>query len=196
MNNFILPSASSPRSLQHYSPVIGEEDPPLVVAAAASAPISSPPLNPRPPMHILVVDDVKSIRRVLERALSHQGHMCHVASDGEECVEMIQKESEKTTSREEPSSSSSRKCFYDLLLIDSEMPVMCGPTATKMIRSLGFDDLIIFGVTGNVLPEDVEMFLDHGVDAVLGKPMNLETMWREYDRIAREKRLSNESGLL
>jgi CheY-like chemotaxis protein len=68
--------------------------------------------------------------------------------------------------------------------------VMSGPDATKIIRSMGFDRLVILGVTGNVLPEDVDMFLDHGVDAVLGKPMNLETMWREYDRIVKDRTLS------
>jgi hypothetical protein len=34
------------------------------------------------------------------------------------------------------------------------------------------------------------MFLDHGVDAVLGKPINLETLWREYDRIVMHRSLS------
>jgi CheY-like chemotaxis protein len=64
---------------------------------------------------------------------------------------------------------------------------MSGPEATKIIRSLGFERLVILGVTGNVLPEDVTMFLEHGVDAVLGKPVTLEAMWREYDRIVEDR---------
>ena len=140
-------------------------------------------------LRILVVDDVKSIRRLFARALSNQGHSCDTACDGQECVNLFTKQSEDLSSLGGASSSAVAvdECPYDLVLMDSEMPVMNGPTATKIIRSLGFHDLIIFGVTGNVLPEDVEMFLNHGVDAVLGKPLSVEKIWEEYDRILQQK---------
>jgi CheY-like chemotaxis protein len=143
----------------------------------------SPQVSPHPSLRILVVDDVKSIRKLFARALSNQGHTCDTACDGQECVDLFTKKSE-------PSSTVPVDvCPYDLVLMDSEMPVMNGPTATKIIRSLGFKELVIFGVTGNVLPEDVEMFMDHGVDAVLGKPLTVERIWEEYDQLLHFKSL-------
>jgi CheY-like chemotaxis protein len=147
--------------------------------------------DPRP-LRILVVDDVKSIRKLFARALSNQGHSCDTACDGQECVDLFTKKSEDFPSSTPlgslvPVPVAVDACPYDLVLMDSEMPVMNGPTATKIIRSLGFKELVVFGVTGNVLPEDVEMFMNHGVDAVLGKPLTLEKMWEEYDRIIKEK---------
>jgi CheY-like chemotaxis protein len=59
--------------------------------------------------------------------------------------------------------------------MDFEMPVMNGPSATARLRELGCACLIV-GVTGNVLPTDVNIFRDHGADAVLTKPLVLETL--------------------
>jgi CheY-like chemotaxis protein len=214
VTNLIFPSPTV-NTPQHYS-ALGVEEP---------TPSSSSSLHSRPPLRILIVDDVKSIRRLLDRALTNQGHHCHVACDGQECLDLIKQHSLSMISSNLPSSSSPLPhslldvhlpqssssasssllpplssssslssshlpiCFYDLILMDSEMPIMNGPLATKTIRSLySSDQLIILGVTGNVLPEDVDMFLNHGVDAVLGKPMNLEMMWREYDRLVLEKK--------
>ena len=55
----------------------------------------------------------------------------------------------------------------DVILMDS---VMTGLEATKAIRGLKYDGVII-GVTGNVSTEDVSSFLNHGADAVLPKPL-------------------------
>lgn len=49
---------------------------------------------------------------------------------------------------------------------------MNGPTAVKTLRSLGCSTPII-GLTGNVLPEDIEIFTNNGANAVLGKPLTI-----------------------
>ena len=54
------------------------------------------------------------------------------------------------------------------------MPRMRGTEATSKIRALGFEGIVI-AVTGNALPDDVKDFLDHGADAVMPKPFDLET---------------------
>ena len=61
---------------------------------------------------------------------------------------------------------------YDFILMDFEMPVMDGPTATKAIRNLGYKNPII-GITGNVLAMDRKMFMDAGATNVLFKPLTL-----------------------
>jgi signal transduction histidine kinase/FixJ family two-component response regulator len=160
----------------------------LLVPSPVAAVVVERPSQLRPPIHILIVDDAKSIRKILDRALTAQGHICQTACNGQECLEMVTKESSgHLSSFSTLGAMVSKICFYDLILMDSEMPVMSGPEATKIIRSLGFDRLIILGVTGNVLPEDVQVFLEHGVDAVLAKPVDLESMWREYDRIIEDR---------
>lgn len=71
---------------------------------------------------------------------------------------------------------------YDSILMDYEMPVMNGPTASGMIRELG-SDVFIIGITGNVLSDDVQYFKSKGVNAILPKPLqlsSLEDLFMEY----------------
>jgi CheY-like chemotaxis protein len=109
---------------------------------------------------LLVVDDSVFNRKMAARLLEAQDHVCQQAEDGEAAVrkylEMVE--------RGEPP---------DAILMDFEMPVMNGPSATARLRELGCACLIV-GVTGNVLPHDVAYFLEMGADAVLPKPLVLE----------------------
>jgi CheY-like chemotaxis protein len=52
---------------------------------------------------------------------------------------------------------------------------MRGPDATLAIRKLGSDVLVI-GITGNVLQDDVELFLSHGANSVLAKPLSVSKL--------------------
>jgi CheY-like chemotaxis protein len=111
---------------------------------------------------LLVVDDSAFNRKMVVRLLTTQDHTCEQAEDGEVAVrkylEMVE--------RGEPP---------DAILMDFEMPVLNGPRATARLRELGCECLIL-GVTGNVLPEEVGIFREHGADDVLGKPLVLETL--------------------
>jgi CheY-like chemotaxis protein len=112
------------------------------------------------PQRLLVVDDSALNRKMLVRLLTSKDHTCEQAEDGEVAVrkylEMVE--------RGEPP---------DAILMDYEMPVMNGPTATARLRELGCACLIV-GVTGNVLPHDVAFFKERGADAVMPKPVVLE----------------------
>ena len=118
---------------------------------------------------VMVVDDVLSNRKMLMRLLQRKGIECNVeAEDGHIAVNMYKQA--KGSSSEEP---------FDAILMDYEMPVMNGPTATKVLRDMGCVALIV-GVSGNVLPADVEYYLSMGANAVLPKPLNyaeLEKIW-------------------
>jgi len=52
---------------------------------------------------------------------------------------------------------------------------MNGPEATAELRRRAYSGLVI-GVTGNVLQADVNMFMEHGADAVLAKPLMLNKL--------------------
>ncbi|CAJ1946031.1 unnamed protein product [Cylindrotheca closterium] len=131
---------------------------------------------PKSKLKVLVVDDVKSNRKLLRRILEMKGHECHEAEDGDDCVAMV----EATEGEETP---------YDSILLDYEMPKMDGPTAAKEIRCTLLDDGVnIIGVTGNVLPEDINFFQKCGANAVLSKPVKiaeLTRLWEEQGILAK-----------
>lgn len=121
------------------------------------------------PLRILIVDDAQSNRKLLKRLLENRGNRCHEAEDGLEALNTVKK-------------AASDGKFYDLILLDYEMPVMNGPTAASEIRALGVETFIV-GITGNFMDEDVQHFKKCGASAVLPKPFKvqeLENLCVEY----------------
>jgi signal transduction histidine kinase/FixJ family two-component response regulator len=126
-------------------------------------------LLPKSKLKVLVVDDVKSNRKLLRRILENKGHECDEAANGQECVDMVRKAGEE-------------RIPYDSILLDYEMPGMDGPTAAKEIRCTLLDDHTnIVGVTGNVLPEDVNFFKKCGANDVLPKPVKIVDLCASWE---------------
>jgi CheY-like chemotaxis protein len=120
-------------------------------------------------LRILVVDDSLMNRKLLMRLLKNRGHECDEAKDGQEAFDKV-------------TESLQRDNCYDTILMDYEMPVMDGPTASMEIRALGCDSFIV-GITGNVLPEDVAHFRRCGANCVFPKPIQMEALegiWNEF----------------
>jgi len=112
------------------------------------------------PRRIIVVDDAISNRKLLMRILTAKGYVCDGAEDGQKGIELY-------------TSLRRKGVVIDAILMDFEMPVMDGPTATKRIRELGCN-CFIGGVTGNVMAQDVAHFRAQGANMVLAKPLNIE----------------------
>ena len=109
---------------------------------------------------VLMVDDSIPTRSMLSKLLQSRCRKLDQAGDGVEALRMV----EMSKDADDP---------YDIILMDSEMPNMNGPAATRLIREqLGYKGLII-GVTGNALPDDIANFKDHGADDVLVKPLKI-----------------------
>jgi PAS domain S-box-containing protein len=118
-------------------------------------------------VRLLVVED-NAVNRELVRAMLEPFDIdIQTANDGAAGVEAM------------------RQGRYDLVLMDVQMPVMDGLTATRKIRA--FDEPAggrtpIIALTANVLPEQVANCLAAGMDDHLGKPINpiklLETVVR------------------
>jgi len=76
----------------------------------------------------------------------------------------------------------SGKVAFDLVLMDINMPVMDGYTATESIRATGkFDDLPIVSFTALVLDSEVEKMFSAGVNAFLAKPLNIGKLYTVFD---------------
>lgn len=113
------------------------------------------------PLRVLIVDDVTSCRKVLNKMLTRKGHICTEVDDGDTCVELM---------GTDPYADQ-----YDVILIDNSMVRMNGPEACKKLRDVGFT-LPIIGITGNALQEDMIDFVNKGANSVLRKPANLDTI--------------------
>jgi CheY-like chemotaxis protein len=129
------------------------------------------------PLRILVVDDAVTNRKLLARLLERRGHSCDQAKDGQEAVQKVL-ESLKNGNP------------YDTILMDYEMPTMNGPTASKEIRALRCDAIIV-GVTGNALSEDIAHFRNCGANAVLIKPFQMEALEEIFVELGVTLQLSN-----
>ena len=127
-------------------------------------------------IEVLVVDDSKLSRRMLLRFLESESCTCDEAEDGLAAVQKVIHRSQISAFEEDiDEAPSSVLKMYDAILMDFMMPVMDGPTATKKIRDMGYKGLIL-GVTGNALPSDIDVFVDHGADRVLTKPVNVDSL--------------------
>jgi signal transduction histidine kinase/CheY-like chemotaxis protein len=110
---------------------------------------------------ILVVDDVKINRMIIVSLLQNTNLFLEEAENGKEAVDKF---------LQSPSG------YYSLILMDMQMPVMDGCTATRMIRDSSHTDaanIPIFAMTANVFKEDVQTVLLSGMNGHIGKPIDI-----------------------
>ena len=141
--------------------------PPAGVADAPVAEIASPPAAFDKPVRLLLVDDNEINRELICTLLKPFDLAIETAGDGEQAVE------------------AAANGEFDLILMDVQMPVMDGLTATRRIRAAadnGVKRTPIIAMTANVLPEQVARCRAAGMDDHVGKPIDaaqlLETLSR------------------
>jgi CheY-like chemotaxis protein len=128
-------------------------------------------MSPTTTHRVLVVDDALPNRKMLVRLLERAGHICISACNGEDAIRAFEEDRMAAVSDID-------HIPIDTILMDYEMPVLNGPSATQKLREKGCAALVI-GVTGNVLTDDITYFKSMGADAVLAKPVKL-TLIEEY----------------
>tara|TARA_R110001592_G_scaffold233093_1_gene490613 strand:+ start:17390 stop:20218 length:2829 start_codon:yes stop_codon:yes gene_type:complete len=112
--------------------------------------------------HILLVEDNKINQLIAEEMLKKAGYLITKAENGQEAIDKLKLEK------------------FDLVLMDIQMPVMDGVTATKFIRNaLMMEDLPIIALTANVLPSQVEQYLQEGFSGFVGKPFDFKLLLNE-----------------
>ena len=108
---------------------------------------------------ILLVEDNELNREIAEELIGVTGASVESAEDGVQAVEMFKESAEG---------------YYDLILMDVQMPHMDGYEATRCIRALGRSDaqkVPIFAMTANAFAEDVQKSREAGMNAHISKPL-------------------------
>ncbi len=120
--------------------------------------------------HFLLVEDNALNREVATELLTDLGAVIHIACNGEEGV---------TAFRRSPEG------FYDMVLMDIQMPVMDGYTAARAIRSLARKDagaVPILAMTADAFAEDIRAAKEAGMTGHLAKPLDAAMLKREIGK--------------
>ena len=134
-----------------------EVDLPVTESIANDLPVAPSPAPLEQPVRLLLVEDNAANRELIGALLAPFEVEVEMAVDGVAAVDAFKAGK-----------------AYDLVLMDVQMPVMDGLTATRRIRALepmGVRTPII-AMTANVLPEQIATCMAAGMDDHLGKPIN------------------------
>ena len=77
--------------------------------------------------------------------------------------------------------NNSEENYYDVILMDVQMPIMNGYEATRTIRNLprkDVKDLPIIAMTANALEEDREAAIKNGMNAHISKPLDIDVFMK------------------
>ena len=105
-------------------------------------------------LKILIVEDVVLNQILMQELLHKQGVVTSVAENGEVAVDAVQSDTS-----------------IDMVLMDVQMPVMDGYEATRRIRAMK-PDLVVIGMTANAMESDIQACLEAGMNAHVAKPVD------------------------
>lgn len=117
---------------------------------------------------ILIAEDNDLNLEIASELMIMNGAEVEKAKDGKEAVDMF---------------AGSKEGYYDLILMDIQMPVMNGYEATKEIRKLDRRDaktVSIVAMSANVFESDVRKSIESGMNDHIGKPINMDEI---YDKL-------------
>lgn len=114
-------------------------------------------------LNILVVEDNRVNQKLLANMLKRMGHTSSLAENGKVAIDMIEQGT------------------FDLVLMDIQMPIMDGLEATRRLRTMGYNDLPIYGLTASVARSD---FTELGFDDWLPKPIPLKELKTKLYRLS------------
>lgn len=111
-------------------------------------------------LRILLVEDNEINCEIAKELLCAEGFVVETASDGDVAVETVK---------------NSVEGYYDIILMDIQMPRMNGYDATRAIRALGGANanIPIIALSANTYAEDKKKSIESGMDAHAPKPLNM-----------------------
>jgi len=110
------------------------------------------------PLSILIAEDNLMNQKIVGKILNKLGYEPKMTNNGKEVLEEVSNK------------------YYDVILMDVQMPEMDGLEATKMIRVCLDDQPVIIAMTANTLQGDREECLRAGMDDYIGKPVRLDEL--------------------
>ncbi len=120
---------------------------------------------------ILLAEDNELNQEIAVEILGGAGFTTEVAENGKVAVEMLQ--------RSDPG-------YYQLVLMDVQMPVMSGYEAVREIRQLENQRLAgipVIAMTANAFEEDKQEALRNGMDGHIAKPINIELLFTTLNKV-------------
>jgi len=125
--------------------------------------------------NILIVEDNLINQKVLINLLHQSDIHISVANNGQEAVDLVK----------------GSKVEFDLILMDINMPIMDGYTATQMIRlDSKFDAIPIVAFTALVLESEIRKMFNSGINTFLAKPLNIGKLYTVFAMYLTEKPIS------
>ncbi|MCI9485756.1 MAG: response regulator [Lachnospiraceae bacterium] len=124
---------------------------------------------------ILLAEDNELNQEIATELLTDAGFTVDVAGNGEKAVEMLR---------------ISEPGYYQLVLMDVQMPVMNGHEAARLIRKLENKELAnvpILAMTANAFEEDKRAALACGMNGHIAKPIDVENLFATLSRVLREQ---------
>ncbi len=113
---------------------------------------------------LLLVEDNEINKEIANMILEQLGFEVETAENGQIAVEKV---------------SASRPGYYDLILMDIQMPIMDGYAATRAIRRLDDEQLAgipIVAMTANAFAEDIRASEEAGMNGHIAKPIDIQVM--------------------
>lgn len=120
---------------------------------------------------ILIVEDNLINREIARELLEEEGFVIDEAEDGTIAVEKLEK---------------ATKGFYEFVLMDIQMPIMNGYTATRKIRgsdNTDIADIPIIAMTANAFNEDRKNAFEAGMNEHIPKPLDLDKLIEVLNKV-------------
>ena len=127
--------------------------------------------------HILLAEDNIDNQNLISLYIKKMGASITIVNNGEAAIEKALEND------------------YDLILMDMQMPVMDGITATSLLRARGYQTPVI-AITANVMPEDIKKCMDAGCNDFLTKPIDRYRFNQTLAGILKPSAISSQSSIV
>ena len=150
--------------LLHNSPVIQENTPVKLLSEQFAQKF---------PMNILIAEDNLINQKLIAKVITKLGFIPIVVNNGNQVLEIINSE------------------FFDVILMDVQMPELDGLETTRVIRRLDVKQPYIIAMTAGAMAEDKADCINAGMNAFISKPISIEGLVMALEKSFVEKEISN-----